>query len=223
LLIKHLDLSKAKIVDIGASDGSTSLDLVRRISSFESFVIADLYLTVSTVAIGRHILFYEPNGECVLVVGSRFIGWPTLSKAILLLYSPLVWLASRRSSRQREVLLLNPATRSLLMEDARVSVRVHNVFERWEGVPPDIIKVANLLRRMYFSDKDICMAVDVLRQSLRDGGFLLIVEDPLLEGSPSQAGLYHRDKDRFVAIAQTERRPEIHDLVLRVQEGVVRA
>ncbi len=80
--------------------------------------------------------------------------------------------------------------------------------------PPDVIKVANLLRRLYFSDEDICRALRSLLASLDEGGHLLILDNPRIPGIDIRAGLFRRSQDRFELVATTTEEPEILDLVL---------
>jgi hypothetical protein len=211
LILDHVPLTGAAIVDIGASDGSTSVDLIAKLPEFSSYVIADLYLQLQAVETGRHVLFFDADGTCVLVAGRRLLGWPTLSRTVRLLYRPL--LARARSLPARPVLLLGPDARRLLRTDPRVSTRVHDVFQPWPAPAPDVIKVANLLRRLYFSDEDILRALRALLASLEDGGHLLILDNPRLAGIELRAGLYRREGGRFVLVAETPEAPEIADLV----------
>ena len=51
MLIDNVDLSDATIVDIGAADGSTSLDLIGKLAAFQRYVIADLHFSSHG---GRH-------------------------------------------------------------------------------------------------------------------------------------------------------------------------
>lgn len=211
LLLDNLDLDGASIVDIGASDGSTSADLVTKLPAFASYVMADLYLELSAAEIGRHLVLFDHQGTCILVAGRRLMGWPSLSRLVRVLYGPLIARARRRPARS--VLLLGPAARELIRDDPRVSARVHDVFQAWPQPAPDVIKVANLLRRLYFSDADILRALQVLLESLEDGGHLLVVDNPRLPGIGVRAGLYRRSGDSFAAVAQTEHPPEIADLM----------
>jgi len=114
------------------------------------------------------------------------------------------------------VLLLNPSVRQHIAADPRVSYRVHDIFQPWTGPAPDVIKVANLLRRLYFDDERIVLALHALLNSLEDGGHLLIVDNPRMKNTPPRGGLYRRDGDRFVPVAQTEGTPEIDDLIRAV-------
>jgi len=216
LLVNHLDLTGATIVDLGASDGTTSLELFRRLPpGFATFVISDRYLHVGMRRFRWHDVLLDPfDGRCVLICGRRVIAWPQRSRVLRLAYAPLLRAAADRPERLRDVSLLNPDVRALIASDPRVVAREHDVFEVWHGPPPDVIKVANLLRRVYFTDEDITAALDALRRSLPDGGHLLVVDNPYLPGVDARAGLYQRAGDRFVTVAMTADVPEINDLVL---------
>jgi hypothetical protein len=211
LLLDNVELSGATIVDIGASDGTTSVDLLDKLPDFGSYVIADLYLSIEAVEVGRRVFFFDPSGSCILVAGRRFAAWPALSRTVRVLLDPLV---RRAASRPRSpVLLLGPAARTRMAADARVAARVHDVFAPWPAPAPDVIKVANLLRRLYFSDEDITRALRALLASLDEGGHLLVLDNPRIPGIDLRAGLYRRVDGRFARVAETENPPEIADLI----------
>ena len=66
MLIDNVDLSDATIVDIGAADGSTSVDLVGKLAAFKRYVIADLHSHLTAVDTGRRCLFYDGGGTLIL-------------------------------------------------------------------------------------------------------------------------------------------------------------
>ncbi|MBO1756557.1 hypothetical protein [Allobranchiibius sp. CTAmp26] len=217
LLIDHLDLTGADILEIGASDGSTSLDLIAKLPTFASYVVADLYLELVTVHALGHTFFLDQDGQCVLVVGRRLIGWPTMSKTVGVLYAPAIAAMQRtRAGAGTPVLLLNPQLRELMAHDGRVTHRVHDVFQPWAGSPPDLIKVANLLRRLYFPDAMISRALQILLGNLPEGGHLLIVDNARIKGIGPRAGLYRRAEGRLTTVAETPDAPEISDLIRAV-------
>lgn len=76
--------------------------------------------------------------------------------------------------------------------DPRVSYRVHDVFTAWPGDQPDVIKVANLLRRLYFSDADITRALCAIHESPAEGGHLLVVDNSRIPGIPPGEGFTAR-------------------------------
>lgn len=215
LLIDNVDLSDSWIVDIGASDGSTSLDLVNKIKRFRRYTIADLYLTLDSVSLGKRTVYFDADGEAILVAGPRVAAWPSLSRVVRAGYGPLLRRARSSRDAAATVLLLNPQVRRLLEQDPRVDYRVHDVFTPWTDEKPDVIKVANLLRRLYFSDDQLLRALHAIRDSLPDGGFLLIVDNPRAVDPTPAAGLYRRSGGGFVEVDRVGH-PEIDDLVRRV-------
>ena len=132
--------------------------------TFASYVIADLHLYASLITDGRRRFFYAQQDECFLVAGPRMIAWPSQSAWIRLCYSPLLRRAARYPPEQ--VLLVNPRARARAAVDARVSFVVQDVFSPWPGDRPDVIKVANLLRRDYFSDDRLRQGMAALLTSL---------------------------------------------------------
>ncbi len=213
LLLDNVDVSNATIVDIGASDGSTSVDLIDRLAGFKAYVIADLYLYVQARTLGNHTLFYERDGVCFMVVGRRVIGWPRRSRLVAALYGPLIARAERYGRKPQQVLLLNPCARARMESDSRISIAVHDVFEPWAGPHPDVIKVANLLRRDYFDEAMIRTALRALLASLSEGGHLLIVNNPPVKGLPWQAGLFRRTDGCFKPVAHTQHQLDITDVI----------
>lgn len=211
ILLRHLDAADAVIVDIGASDGSTSLDLIRKLPDFNRYVIADLYLTVSAARVGRRTYYFDGAGECIMVVGRRAVAWPAESRLVRALYAAGIRRASTQSAQ--DVLLLNPDVRRLIAEDPRVGYRTHDVFEPWGEPRPSVIKVANLLRRFYFADAELARAVAVILASLDDGALFLIADNTREKGMPPRAGLYRRAGDRFEAVEESTPRPEIADII----------
>lgn len=216
LLIENVDTTGATIVDIGASDGSTSVELVAKLPAFGAYFIADLFFTLSAAKAYRHEVFYDQANQPILIAGPRLLAWPSLSATVRALYRPVLAKAAQLGHR-RDVLLLNPSARALIASDDRVSYQVHDVFTRWDGPSPDVIKVANLLRRLYFSDEMICTALRVIHDSLPEGGHLLIVDNPRIAGIDERGGLYRKQDGGFTRITVTPEIPEIDDLISKVR------
>lgn len=213
LLIDSLDTSDLVIADIGASDGSTSLDLVEKLDGFAGFIISDLFLEISWVRTpGGRTVFYDPAGQAILLTGRRFIAWPSISRTVRTMITP----ALRRAARlpRTPVTLLNPDVVALIARDTRVTTREHDVFTAWPDPKPDVIKVANLLRRLYFTDEQIVRALRALHASLPPGGHLLIVDNSREPGMPPRGGLFRREDRGFSLVRQTPNTPEIGELVL---------
>lgn len=216
LLIQNVDLAGKHLLDIGASDGSTSAELISRLPDFGRYTIADLHLHIGHRRTGRHDVFYDSAGAPILIVGPRLVAWPSLSPAIRGMYAGVLRRANRQGGKSESVLLLNPIARELVESDPRVTYAEHDIFRPWTGPQPDAIKVANLLRRLYFADAEISSALLVLLNDLPEGGHLLLVDNPRIHGISERAGLYRRVHAQFVTVVETPDRPEVADLVEQV-------
>jgi hypothetical protein len=213
LLLENVDISGATIVDIGASDGSTSVDLIRKLDGFAQYIIADLFFEIDVIQVGRHSIFLDNDGNWILIVGPRSLAWPAHSALVRFVFGRLERRARRPGMPVTPALLLNPAARDLVRRDKRISYRVHDIFTPWDGPAPTVVKVANLLRRLYFSDEVISSALHTLLGGLAEGAYLLVVDNSRIPGMGPRAGLYRRDGGRFTRVAETPERPEIVDLV----------
>ena len=219
-LLDRLDLSDAVIVDMGASDGVTSVELVERLDRFRAYIITDLCVVADVVHTGPRTVFRDAAGRVVVVAGPRLVAWPASSGLVRLLYRPIL-ARSEHALQDGDVLrvpLLNPATRRLLERDPRVQVRAHDIFTPWQGPRPDLVKVANVLRRLYFSDEQIRTALIVILFTLPEGGHLLVIDNPRVTPPvPARGCLYRRIGDRFEVVGRTGQPTEIHNLVLQVR------
>lgn len=216
LIVDNIDLTDAVIVDIGASDGSTSVDLIGKLPTFGEYVIADLYFHLTVRRSDGRTFLFDQAGECILVVGPRVVAWPSLSGLVRWLYSRRIARSTRPGVPVEQVLLLNPDARALMATDSRVTFREHDIFTRWDEPRPTLIKVANLLRRLYFSDDMLRAGVASVLDSLDEGGYFLIVDNSRIKDMPPRAGLYRRTGGRFVLVDETPNRPEIGDLIVSV-------
>ena len=220
LIIDNIDLTDAVIVDIGASDGSTSVDLIGKLPTFGEYIIADLYFHLTARRSGGRTFLFDQAGECILVVGPRAVGVaePLRVGAVAVLAPDRSVGPARRAGASRAPAESRCA--SLMASDPRVTFRQHDVFTRWGEPRPTLIKVANLLRQLYFSDDMLRAGVAAVLDSLDEGGYFLIVDNSRIKDMPPRAGLYRRTGDRFAVVEETPNRPEIGDLIESVRLAV---
>jgi chemotaxis methyl-accepting protein methylase len=76
----------------------------------------------------------------------------------------------------------------------------------------DVIRVANLVQRVYFDDDTLRKIVINLRDRLRDGGILIICRTT--ENGVNHATIFRRTGDCFVFDASINDGAEVRDLVL---------
>lgn len=173
--------SKPVILDVGASDGSTSLDLMRALEgNFERYFVTDLNLSTRCGSDHRGVLYFLDHDEvCVLRASKRFLVYSELSGACfpLPLMAKSLLAGARRVSNWREVFLIQPELASLAARDSRISIMRYDVFAPWTGERPDLIKVANLLNPKYFTDQQMREALRVQCSHLAPNGRLLLVSE----------------------------------------------
>jgi len=173
--------AQPSILDIGASDGSTALDLVQTLKdSFRRYFATDLNLSVRGGADGRGVVYFaDHTDQCVLRVSKRWLVYADVSGA----WFPLAPLARRLLSRSagvndwREVLLIQPELLELSERDPRIVVTKYDMFVPWTGERPDLIKMANVLNPSYFSDLQLTQALRVQCSNLAPSGRLLIADN----------------------------------------------
>jgi hypothetical protein len=181
-LIAHLYRgSRPVILDVGASDGSTSLDLIRSLGDdFSRYFVTDLNLSAFCGETRRGVVYFmNLEHSCTLRASRKFLVYAETHRAVF----PLVALAKalilgyRGVTNWHKILLLQPELIKLTQHDQRVSISRYDLFTKWNGQPPDLIKIANLLNPKYFSTDAIKRALEIQCGNLPIGGRLLLVAD----------------------------------------------
>ena len=175
--------SKPVILDVGASDGSTSLDLINTLGeNFSRYFITDLNLSSVCGSDRRgNVYFLDRSGACVLRASRRFIAYADVEHApyVLARVAERLLAGHRRVSEWHDVLLVRPDVVRLADTDPRVTIRQYDMFELWRGPRPDVIKVSCLLNRRYFSDDQLRAALHTQCENLANDGRLLLVSEDL--------------------------------------------
>lgn len=169
------------ILDIGASDGSTSLDLIARMGPrFAKYYVTDFNVEVSIGRDDRGTSFFrDASDRCILRATDRFVIYADVEGAP----APLAWVArhllrgEERVATWNRVSLFQKDLLDLTRVDSRVETCQYDMFKPWRGRRPTLTKIANVLNRAYFSDDDITQAIRTQLSALEDGGHLAIIEN----------------------------------------------
>lgn len=169
------------VLDIGASDGSTSLDLIRTLGpSLDTYYVTDRDTEVLHGVDERGTSFFRDlRGACILRVSDRWIVYRDVAGAP----PPIAWLArwliaaERRVASWRAVSLFQPELIRAAEADDRIRVLRHDMFDPWREKPPTVVKIANVLNRAYFSDAEITRALRSQHAALAEGGYLVLVDN----------------------------------------------
>lgn len=173
--------SRPVILDVGASDGSTSFDLIQELdSNFMYYYVTDLNLSVRCGYDRKGVVYFaDQDGTCILRASERFLVYSNTSRAMLpfRLIAKALLAKCRYVRRWRDLVLVQPDLLRRAKYDRRITVRQYDMFAPWTGPPPDLIKVANLLNNQYFSDAQIRKALQMQCSNLAPDGLLLLISE----------------------------------------------
>lgn len=176
-------VSPPAILDVGASDGSTSLDIMRAVP-FSRYFVTDRNIEIRAMKRGETTWLYDAGGSCIMAASDRWVSYPDVEGA----WFPFGGIARRLfaaapalDSGAQRIQLISPALRTLA--DDRIAIRRHDIFEPWAEPRVDLVIAANILNRAYFSDEQIVAAVANLVAATVDGGRIAIVDNRDVESS----------------------------------------
>jgi hypothetical protein len=165
------------ILDVGASDGTTSLDVMRALA-FGRYFVTDKHLEVKVCRRGPESYFYAPDGQCVLISTPAWIvyddttgAWPPLGRIARRAFAK----APAFSAAKDVIILVNPAIASRAQDGVRVEQ--YDIFEPWPHDKADLIISANILNRVYFTEARLVQALSNLLDALAEGGRLAVIHN----------------------------------------------
>jgi hypothetical protein len=167
-----------KVLDVGASDGSASLEIIQSID-FSHYFVTDSNVFVHTAEDGKWTYFFTPDGSPILAASDRWVVYNDATNAF-----PPQGFISRKTFKSasllfdnstRKIELINPGIREIIGRD--VSFKPYNAMEQWEGGKVDLIIVANLLNRTYFGDDQMREILNNLSAALEDEGWIVLIDN----------------------------------------------
>jgi hypothetical protein len=168
------------VLDVGVSDGSTCLDLMAALDGFARYFATDYHLSVEWAADARGVIFFrDESGRCILRAGPHLVAYVDTEGAQppLGAISKLLLRGVRRVEHWRQLSLVQPSLHALAAKDQRVVIDRYDLFTPWQGPRPDLIKIANVLNRIYFSEEKIGAVLTRQRALLPEGGRLLLLDN----------------------------------------------
>jgi hypothetical protein len=179
----ELRSAELTILDIGGSDGVTTLDLVEAIRTVTSkpvkAVLADKDLWLVAYRRGLVTEYRTRSGEPVMVrcgrLGFRLpaseYAWDIFSNILAKYY--LTWSRFRASLREeRQIGLVNPG---VLLEEAILPVEMNCLaFHKEFREQIDVIRASNVLNPRYFTREQIAQTIRHCYMYLKPGGFLVV-------------------------------------------------
>lgn len=173
--------ARPTILDVGASDGSTALDLIAALEAgFRRYFVTDLNISVVCAEGRRGVLFFsDREGRCMLRASRRWLTYADTDGSWFpfRLVARGLLAARPEASAEHEIALVQPALVKRAQDDPRIEIRTYDMFHPWNGDRPDLIKVANVLNRSYFSVAELADAIRIQYGNLNHDGRLLIVDN----------------------------------------------
>jgi hypothetical protein len=165
------------ILEVGASDGSTSLDIIQVIP-FEKYFVTDLNIEIYYIVSGATTWFYDENGICVLRVSNRWVVYPEDGTGIFP-FNKIAQAFFKRAPKCTDVAskitLINPLLQAI--KNNKITIQKYNIFEPWFCKKVDLIIAANILNLSYFTASEIIQALKELTSNLNDKGRIAIIEN----------------------------------------------
>jgi hypothetical protein len=165
------------VVDVGASDGSTSLDLMQAIP-FEKYYVTDLNIKVFYEVSGDITWFYDEKGTCILRVTDKWVIYPETGGAIFpfdRISRSLFKHAPKWKSDAARIMLINPVLQA--RKEINIFIEKHNILETWPHEKADLIIAANILNQSYFTTSEIKQALMNMLAALDGSGWIAIIDN----------------------------------------------
>jgi hypothetical protein len=165
------------VLDIGASDGITSLDVMRAVP-FEKYYVTDLYIDVYYQSSGNATWFYDEKGICILMVTNKWVAYPDAVGAIFpfgRISHTFFARAPKWESDAARLRLINPVLQN--HKEINFLIGKHNLLDIWPHGKADLIIAANILNRSYFTASEIKQALINMASILNGSGRIAIIEN----------------------------------------------
>jgi hypothetical protein len=174
---------KPTVIDVGASDGITSMDVMKSLP-FEKYYVTDLNTDVYYQVKKEITWFYDDKGECILMATDKWVNYPDTGGAIFpfnLIAHTLFSQAPKVNENATRIKLINPSLLSAIT--GNVSIERYSILDAWPHERVDLIIAANILNRGYFTASEIEKALKRLVGALKDNGRIVIIDNRTVEKS----------------------------------------
>ena len=207
------------VLDVGASDGSTSLAVMKQLR-FTRYYVTDRHIRAHVYPTQKGMFLSDMDARPWLYANRCFVIQNDLDGAEW----PYNVIAARvfkafdasKPRDERDIYMINPDLAAKRSD--RIRIEQYNIFHAWQHEKADLVIAANLLNRGYFTDDALQAGLRNLREAMHDGAVLAVIENRNVDGgSIEQSSVFRRAGNRFVAEARIGAGSDIHDLVTGLQ------
>lgn len=218
-LMRNLSAGKKPVIlDIGASDGSTSLNFIELLNqSFSKYYVTDYNIKCQYISDRGYTYFFDEANYCFLIASNRLVLYPVNKWYFNIFFKKK--LDKLKHSNKTELILSNRKLLELQENNSGIEIMKYNIFEPWEKEKADIIIVGNLLNKSYFSDTLITAGLMNCYKALSENGMLAIIRNELIAGNEvEKSTIYSKENSGcFKKIHEINGGVDINDLILSLQ------
>ena len=200
----------AVIVDVGASDGSTSLSVMRALR-FGRYYVTDRHIVAYACTTGKGVFFCDENGAPFMFANRFFVVYNDTGEASRMqsriVGSLFAGFDMAKCRDVRKVPLVNRALLPKLGDDIRLER--YDIFQAWPHEKADLVIAANILNRDYFADSRLAEALRNLKAALKENGRLALIQNRPAE----QSSLFRLEQGRFIVESQVGPGSDVQSLV----------
>lgn len=203
------------VLDVGASDGSAALAVMERLA-FARYYVTDRHIKAYACPRGFGVYLCDADARPWLYANRCFVIHNDLDRAEW----PFNAIAARvfrrfdpsRLDRGQGIDMVNPELAA--RRGDKVRIEPYSIFDEWPHEKADVVIAANLLNRVYFPDSELREGLVNLRNAMRDGALLAVIENRNRdEGSIEQSTVFRRSGNRFLVEARIGAGSDIEKLV----------
>ena len=217
IILNYLQGEKTVFLDIGVSDGITSFELIDNMNNkFKKYYVTDLFFNVGFLEHNKEIFFYLPHTKmCFMIVSNNFTFYRDIKSIIF----PLNWISGLKflrcpqydENKIKNLNILNPLMLNLRKKNKKIKILEWDLFKDWNNERPDFIKLANVLNRVYFNNRQICNAINNLRNILKNRGYLILIENRKI----AKWSIFRKENSKLKLVSHGNGGSEIEHLVLQ--------
>ena len=206
------------ILDVGVSNGVTSLDLIKKLENFSLYFLVDKILYVDILKINKNYFFLDKNKRCFILSNPKFsilLDKKTIFPLIFL-KKVLSFLCEKRvrkseqNGNKKRVLLLDKVLQERVKTDKRFRIVEWDILDRWKYERVDFIKIANVLNKVYFSLVEMEKIIGNLYDILNEEGLLFVIENRDVE----KLSVFKKYKSGFRLMERLNNGVEIENIFL---------
>lgn len=178
LIRRIFEDTQVTVLDVGASDGSTSLEIFNNLN-ISKYYLTDLNLKLYIFESKKLNLFFDENREIICGANDFVIFFYSIDPTNLLskLVNSLLRISNNAEnfSLSKEIILINPQLNRIM--SSNIEIVRHDGLNEWKGERVNLVVLGNLLNDSYFDTNSKLTFLRNAFYSLKSDGILLLGEN----------------------------------------------